>query len=86
MKRHKWTEDDDKKAFYAYKFLNADDVKLMTDDLPMSINSFKMRIENFRYLDKGIGLPHFSEQSKKIYEKYKNASKEEFGLQDVIQL
>ncbi len=86
MKKHKWTEEDDKKALYAYKFLNPDDVKRMADDLPMSIDSFKMRIENFRYLNKGQGLPNYSKQSKKIFEKYKDASREEFGLRDVVKL
>ena len=86
MKIYKWSEEDDKKALFAYRFCTLEEINHIAEKLPMSTDSFKMRIENFRYLDIGKGLNHYSKQSKKIFEKYKDAPKEEFGLRDVIKL
>ena len=86
MKRHNWSEEDDKKALFAYIFPNSSHIRDIIKNLPMSIDSFKMRIENFRYLDKGKGLSHCSEQTKRIFKKYKNAPKEEFELNDFMKL
>ena len=86
MKKHKWNARDEKIALYAYRFYSSKEINHIAEKLPMSNDSFKMRIENFRYLDIGKGLNHYSKQSKKIFEKYKDASKEEFGLRDVVKL
>ena len=80
MKKHKWTEKDDKIAFYTYRFCNPEETRHIAENLPMSYASFKMRIANFRHLRDGRGLNHYSKQSKKIFDKYKEASKEEFGF------
>ena len=83
MKKHKWTERDDKIAFYAYlSSYNDAQIKRIMDkyDLKMTYSSFKMRIGNFRHLKEGIGLSHYSKQTKKIFEKYKNTPKDKFGL------
>ena len=46
----------------------------------ISSSSIKMKYENYRYIDIGEGLSSFSRQSKKIYDKYKEAS-----IQDIEQ-
>lgn len=86
MEKHKWTEKDDKIAFYAYRFYSPKEINRIAEKLPIKINSFKMRIENFRYLDIRKGLNHYSKQSKKIFEKYKDLSKKEFGLRDIMKM
>jgi len=86
MKKHRWTEKDDKIAFYAYRFCNPEEIRHIAENLPMSYASFKMRIANFRHLKDGSGLNHYSKQSKKIFGKYKDASKEEFELREVMKL
>ena len=84
MNEHRWTKEEDKIAFFAYKFKNKQELEEIADKLSkengISIGSFNMRILNFMFLDTGKGKSHCSEQSKRIYEKYKTASKEEFGL------
>ena len=83
MKKHKWTEMDDKIAFYAYlSRYNEAQIKHIMDkyNLKMTYSSFKMRIANFRHLKEGIGLSHHSNQTEKIFEKYKDAPKDKFGL------
>jgi len=64
--RHKWTEEDDKKALYAYRFCDKEETKRMADKLPMTYASFKKRIANFRHLKEGGGLSHYTNQSKAI--------------------
>lgn len=80
--RHKWTEKDDKTAFYVYRFCNnKDEIKRSSKKLSISKSSFNMKIQNFVYLARGEGgLSHYSKQSKRIYEEYKDKSKEEFDL------
>ena len=80
MEKHRWTEREDKIAFYAYKFLSDAETNKKADTLPMSNASFLMRIQNFRFLDSGKGLGHYSKQSKRIYEKYRTSSKEDLEL------
>lgn len=86
MKKHKWTVEKDKTALYAYRFCTSEEIIHIAEKLPMSNDSFKMRIENFRYLDRGKGLNHCSKQSKKIFKKYKDLSKKEFGLRDIMKM
>ena len=81
MVKHRWTEREDKIAFYAYKFLSEVETNKIADALPMSNASFLMRIQNFRFLDSGKGLGHYSKQSKRIYERYRTSSKEELEFE-----
>ena len=84
MNEHRWTNEEDKIVFYSYKFLNKEEQREIANRLSkengISVGSFNMRILNFMFLDIGKGKSHCSTQSKRIYEKYKTASKEEFGL------
>lgn len=84
MNEHRWTKEEDKIVFYSYKFLNKEEQREIANRLSkengISVGSFNMRILNFMFLDTGKGKSHCSTQSKRIYEKYKTASKEEFGL------
>ncbi len=84
MNEHRWTKEEDKIVFYSYKFLNKEEQRERANRLNkengISVGSFNMRILNFMFLDTGKGKSHCSKQSKRIYEKYKTASKEEFGL------
>ena len=77
MKKHKWSKEDDIVAFYLYKF-GTRNISISIDDiantLGMSTASMKMRIANYKALDKGRGLNHYSKLSKKVYEEYKNYS------------
>ena len=41
------------------------------------IGSIKMKIENYRYRDTGLGLSGYSAQSNRIFDEYKNKSIEE---------
>jgi hypothetical protein len=78
--KHKWTDDDDIVTLYLYKF----DVK----GLPFSLNtiacklgiivgSLKMRISNFSYIDKKVGLANFAKRTEKIYNKFNGLSETE---------
>ncbi len=80
--KHKWKEIDDIAALYVYRFCNNEnEIKRRSKELSISEDSFKMKIQNFVYLEKGEGgLSHCSEQSKRIYGEYKDKSKEEFDL------
>jgi hypothetical protein len=80
MNKHKWTEEEDKIAFYAYRFLSEDETNKIANKLPMSNDSFLMRIQNYKFLDTGEGLRNYSKQSERIYKKYENTSQEDFAL------
>ena len=80
MNEHKWTVEEDKIALYLYRFGTLDDIKRIGVKLPMSYDSFKMRVDNFKYLATGTGLKNYSKQSKEVYDKYKDSSKKEFEL------
>lgn len=78
--RHLWSENDDIITLYLYKF-NADQLpytlEQVVEKLGVTIGSFKMRRNNFKFLDGKGGLQNFSEQSRKIYEDYKSKTEEE---------
>ena len=80
MNEHKWTVEEDKIALYLYRFGTLDDIKRICVKLPMGYDSFKMRVDNFKYLATGTGLKNYSKQSKEVYDKYKDSSKKEFEL------
>ena len=78
--RHKWSVEDDLVAFYLYRCGKNDaplSFKEVCELLEISENSMRMRIANYRYLDVGKGLSHFSKQTKEVYEKYKDFSEED---------
>ncbi len=70
---HKWTEKDDMKALYIYLFgirdlpFNEHQIAMMIDTTDSSL---RMRVENFRNIDTGLGLANFALQSKSIYDRY----------------
>jgi hypothetical protein len=86
MNVHLWTKEEDKLAFFSYKFLNEQEQKDMANKLSIqngiSIDSFKMRMSNFMFLHTNgkKGLKNYSKQSKEIFDKYKTATKEKFGF------
>lgn len=80
MDEYKWTVEEDKIALYLYRFGTLDDIKRICVKLPMGYDSFKMRVDNFKYLVTGTGLKNYSKQSKEVYDKYKDSSKKEFEL------
>lgn len=78
--KHIWSELDDLKAFYLYKFGNGDltlTIKRIADSIGTTEASLKMRIANFQAIDTGSGLDNFAKQSKKVFYKYKELSKSE---------
>ena len=79
--QHKWTEDDDRIAFYMYRYgarflpkMDAGIAKLMGT----SEGSLARRRANFAFLDGKPGLPNFAKQSQRIYEEHKSATESEF--------
>lgn len=78
--KHTWTERDDLKALYLYKFGNDDlelTIKRIADSIGTTEASLKMRIANFQAIDTGSGLDNFARQSEKVFEKYKGLPKSE---------
>jgi len=78
--RHLWSESDDIITLYLYKFDVAQlpfTLDEMVGKLGVTIGSFKMRRNNFKFLDGKGGLQNFSEQSKKIFDEYSPKSEEE---------
>ena len=82
----KWKKDHDLKAFYVYKKIKEGGNKeklckeLSKDEVfkdYISLDSIKMKIENYRWLDTGgqKGLSNYSKQSQEIFEEYKNCLK-----------
>jgi hypothetical protein len=90
MITHPWTEDEDLVAFYlsrhGIRFLGVGEATiakaLSARPLPdggravqLPEASLRMRVGNFDHLDgRAAGLPHYAGQSRRTYEKYKNAS------------
>jgi len=77
---HKWTEEDDIVTLYLYKFGHKDlphSVEYIGRKLGMGAGSLKMRIANFKAIDGKGGLEHYGKTSLKIFERYKQTSKDE---------
>ena len=74
MKTHKWKEQDDIVTLYLYKFgINNIPYTIVdiSNILGMSTTSLRMRIANFKALDRRGGLYHYAQLSEKIYNEYK---------------
>lgn len=86
MKKHRWSKEDDIVAFYLYKF-GTKNISISINDiankLGISTASIKMRIANYKALDKGKGLDHYAILSKKVYEDYNSYS--ETDLRRIIE-
>jgi len=78
--RHLWSKSDDIITLYLYKF-DVAQLPYTLDEvigkLGVTIGSFKMRRNNFKFLDGKGGLQNFSEQSKEIFDEYSPKSEEE---------
>jgi len=78
--RHLWSESDDIITLYLYKY-DVAQLPYTLDEvigkLGVTIGSFKMRRNNFKFLAGMGGLQNFSEQSKKIFDEYSPKSEEE---------
>jgi hypothetical protein len=75
MKNHKWSKEDDIVAFYLYKFGRGNlsySIEDISNKLGMSTASMKMRIKNFKFLNKHKGLKNYAKLSEKVYEEYKD--------------
>ena len=82
-----WKEIHDLKAYLVYKKIKdrRENKEQLCKELAkdknfknyISLGSIKLKIENYRYLNEEKGLSNYSQQSKKIYEDYKNSSIEE---------
>lgn len=78
--KHTWTERDDIKALYLYKYGTdnlSSAIKHIADSIGTSEASLRMRIANFKAIDTGSGLDNFARQSKNVFCKYKNFSRNE---------
>lgn len=81
MAKHDWTEADDIAAFYVYRFgterlgntITEVDVARSCD---IGLDSFRMRIRNFRALDGKGGLVNWAAQSQEVYRRYQLADEE----------
>lgn len=82
--KHKWKITDDIVAFYLYKYGSNSEIEIASKKLGIKLDSLKMRIENFRYLDRNKGLRKYSKQTELIYLSKngltKNELKAEFEL------
>ena len=83
--RAQWNNIHDLKSYFIYKKIKEDFgtknelCEVLSEDkdfkkASISLNSIKMKYENYRYLDTGDGLKGYSNSSWEIYEKYKNYS------------
>jgi hypothetical protein len=80
---HKWSEDDDVIALYLYR-MHRDgapplelEEKEIAEVLDMTRASLVMRRGNFGFLDGKAGLSHPAEQSRLVYDRYKDATNAE---------
>lgn len=82
--KHKWKTTDDIAALYLYKYGSDSEIEIVSKKLGIKLDSLKMRIQNFRYLDKNKGLRKYSKQTELIYLSKnvlnKNELKAEFEL------
>jgi len=80
MKYHRWTEEDDIVTLYLYKFGDVDipfSLEDIGERLGMGVSSLRMRIANFKAIDRKGGLTHFGQQSLEVYDKYKRTPEDE---------
>ncbi len=82
---HKWKLSDDVAAYYLYKYGTNNEIEIAAKKLNIKLDSFKMRIQNFAYLDTNKGLSKYSKQTKQVYLSKKDLSakdlKAEFDLE-----
>ena len=77
INKHKWTKKDDLIALLCYKYYNDKiNIKKFSKKYKIPTNSFKMKIDNYAYLENKSKLSNISKQAKKIYERYNPKSKE----------
>jgi len=80
MANHRWSEADDKLALYVYLF-GVEKLATTVTDLARSHGikpgSFRMRMKNFQALERKGGLVNWSDQSEKVFNRYRNTSEEE---------
>ena len=78
--RARWEEIHDLEAYLVYrKIKEGGDRNKLCEELSqeklfkdyISLNSIKLKIANYKYLDVGEGLSNYSQQSKKIFDKHK---------------
>ena len=80
---HKWSVEDDTVALYLYRFGDSDlpySRKSIGEKLGMGAGAMRMRIANFLSLDGGEGLNHPAKQSREIYLRHRETSREELRL------
>jgi hypothetical protein len=71
---HRWEWADDVVAFYLSR--HGDErlslkEETIAERLGMSLSALRMRQANFRFLDTGAGLSHPSNQSRLVFERFK---------------
>ena len=77
--RHKWTKEDDILAFYLYRYGEYNLISLESVAQHIGFTntvSLKMRIENFRAVNKRGGLKNYAQLTKQVYDKYRNIDQE----------
>jgi hypothetical protein len=70
---HRWTKCDDIIALYLYKYGAANigsSIEQLAKKLGISVASMKMRVQNFKSVDIGGGLPNMAQQSRSIFISY----------------
>ena len=75
--KHKWKLTDDIVAFYLYKYGTSGEINSAAKKLNIKLDSLKMRIQNFAYLDTNKGLRKYSKQTESVYLSKKNLNKVE---------
>jgi len=77
---HKWTKNDDIVAFYLYRFNMSGfnfSIEEIAEQLGMSKESLKMRINNFKAVDGRGGLKNYAKLTKEVFFEFKSLSKKE---------
>ena len=70
--KHSWNESHDLIAYLMYRNGTSEKfIEVASTVIGTTVDSLKMRIKNFEYLDKGTGLDHVAAQSKNVYNKFK---------------
>ena len=72
-----WIEAEDLKAFYIYKYQVEHipyDMVEIAKKINRTVSALKMRIDNFKFEDTSRGLSKSSQQTKRVYQKYKDKS------------
>ena len=74
--KKKWQELDELWALYHYKYPDDFDIDDICKYTKITNSSFKMKLQNIRLIDTGIGLKNYSKLNKQIYDRYFGTSKE----------